>query len=233
MMEQNPSALEEKDPAGPLPSLPARVVQVIFSPAAIFDQLKERPVWVGALITLIALSFLPNLLIPEELIRQAVLDQLGSDATEAQIDASMGFATAFRYVGPIVFPPLLSVILAALILLIYNVVLGGEASFSQTFSLSTHALLILVLGSIVTLPLLLARGDLTLVLAPNLLVPGLDTDSYAYRLLSRINLFSLWTAIVLGIGVSRLYPKRSAGSAAGLLIGLYIVFTAVTAGFGS
>ncbi len=46
-------------------------------------------------------------------------------------------------------------------------------------------------------------------------------------------MFSLWTGAVLGIAVSRIYPGRSAGRAAGVIVGLYVVLVAIFALFGA
>jgi hypothetical protein len=68
-------------------------------------------------------------------------------------------------------------------------------------------------------------------LSLDLLLPGLDEDGFVYGFLHGLNLFSIWAAVVLGIGVSRLYPKASAGSAAFAILSLYVVFKAVVALF--
>jgi hypothetical protein len=138
MTEETPGDNVVPEQAADLPSLPARIAQVFFSPAALFDKLKAKPVWMGALLTMMVVSLIINVIIPEELIRQLVMEQLGDNPEPAQIDAALRMAGIFRYVGPIVFTPILAVILAGLVLLIWNLILGGEASFAQTMSVSTH-----------------------------------------------------------------------------------------------
>jgi hypothetical protein len=148
MTEETPGDNVVPEQAADLPSLPARIAQVFFSPAALFDKLKAKPVWMGALLTMMVVSLIINVIIPEELIRQLVMEQLGDNPEPAQIDAALRMAGIFRYVGPIVFTPILAVILAGLVLLIWNLILGGEASFAQTMSVSTHTLFIPTLGGL-------------------------------------------------------------------------------------
>lgn len=217
------------EPSIDLPSLPVRIGQVFFSPGALFDRLKQRPAWLGALVTLLVVSLLINALIPEELIRQLVLEQLPRDAEPGQIESAMRMAGIFRYVGPVVFTPLLVVALAGLVLLIWNLILGGEASFKQSLSVTSHTMFIPTVGGLLTVPLMIASNDATVALGLHLLVPGLDDESYLFRFLHGLNFFSIWAALVLGIGVSRLYPKKSAGSAALVLLSLYVVLKAVSA----
>lgn len=212
-----------------LPSLPVRIVQVFFSPGTLFDRLKQRPAWLGALLTLIVVSLVVNALIPGELIRQLVMEQLPSDAEPRQIETAMRMAGIFRFLGPVVFTPLLVAALAGVIQLIWNLILGGESSFKQALSVTAHTMFIPTVGGLLTVPLMIASGDATVALSLHLLVPGLDDESYAFRFLHGLNFFSIWAAIVLGIGVSRLYPKRSAGSAVLVLLALYVVFKAISA----
>ncbi len=229
MTEESPGDNRAPEQAADLPSLPTRIAQVFFSPAALFDKLKAKPAWIAALVTVMVVSLVINAIIPEELIRQLVLEQLGDNPEPAQLDTAMRMAGIFRYIGPVVFTPILAVVLAGLILLIWNLILGGEASFAQTMSVSTHTLFIPTLGGLLTVPLMIASGDATVALSLDLLVPGLDEEGFIYRFLHGLNLFSIWAAVVLGIGVSRLYRKTSAGSAAFTLLFLYVVFRAVSA----
>ena len=229
MTEESPGDNGAPEQAADLPSLPARIAQVFFSPAALFDKLKARPAWIGALVTIVVVSLIVQILFPEELLRQLVMEQLGDNPEQAQIDAAMRLAGIFRYVGPVVFTPILAVVLVGLVLLIWNLILGGEASFAQTMSISTHTLFIPTLGGLLTVPLMIAAGDATVALSLDLLLPGLDEEGFLYGFLHGLNLFSIWAAVVLGIGVSRLYPKATVGSAAFAILSLYVVFKAVSA----
>lgn len=227
------SDAHEAEQAEPLPNLVVRLLQVFFSPAALFDRLKQRPVWIGAILALIVLSLVANLLLPEEILRQAVQAQLGPDATAQQVEAAARVGAIVGRVGAVLFPPLVVAIVAGVLILIYNTLTGGEATFRQLYSATAHAFVITTLGGFLTLGLIVARGDVQVALALHVLAPGLETTRYLYRFLHGINVFGLWTAVVLGIAVSRIYPRRSAGSAAMLLIALYVLFKAAMATFGA
>ncbi len=212
-----------------IPALPVRLAQVVFSPGALFERLRERPVWLGALLTLVVLSVGANLLIPEELIRQLVMEQMPDDADPSAVETALRIAGIMRLIGPIVFPPLLAVFLAAVVLLIYNLLAGGEASFAQAISSTSHVLFIPTLGGLLTVPLMLAAGDAQVTLGLHLLVPGLDSEGFAYNFLHGLNFFGIWAAVVLGIAVSRIYRRRSAGSPIALFLSLYVVMVVMTA----
>ena len=86
-------------------------------------------------------------------------------------------------------------------------------------------------SGVLTLPLILSTGNLRSALSLQLLVPGMDGDGWLYGFLNGLNLFGLWTMVALGIGISRIYPKVSAGSAISLLVGMYVLLKAVFAAF--
>ncbi len=226
-LRDEPPTADRADPD--IPTLPARLAQVVFSPGALFESLRERPVWLGALLTAVVLSVAANLLIPEELIRQLIMEQMPDDADPSGVETALRIAGILRLVGPIVFPPLLAVFLAAVVLLIYNLLAGGEASFAQAMSATSHVLFIPTLGGVLTLPLILAAGDIQVTLGLHLLVPGLDSEGFAYNFLHGLNFFGIWAAVVLGIAVSRIYRRRSAGSSIALFLSLYVVMVVMMA----
>ncbi len=226
-LRDEPPTADRADPE--IPALPARLAQVVFSPGELFERLRERPVWLGALLTAVVLSVAANLLIPEELIRQLVMQQMPDNADPSAAETALRIAGILRLIGPIVFPPVLAVFLAAVVLLIYNLLAGGEASFAHAMSATSHVLFIPTLGGLLTVPLILAAGDAQVTLGLHLLVPGLDSEGFAYNFLHGLNFFGIWAAVVLGIAVSRIYRRRSAGSSMALFLSLYVVMKAVGA----
>lgn len=215
-----------------LPGLHVRLGQLVASPGRLFEGLRAEPAWIGAMALLVAASLVTTLLLPEEIIREAMLAEAPADADVSSLEDAMGIARIAQYVFSVLGPPLVTLIVAGVLLFVFNVVLGGEAAFRQLFSVSAHALLIPFLGGLVVLPLIISTGDPQTALALHLLVPGLEADGYVYRLLHGLNVFGLWACAVLGIAMSRLYPARTTGMAAGVIGGLYVGMKAVAALFG-
>lgn len=230
LSDPGPQTEARSSEAASLPSLPVRIVQAFVSPAALFDGLKEAPVWIGMMLVLVVVSVISSLLVPEEVMRQLVQANLPANAEQAQIDQAVAFARVWGRVMAVVGTPVTVAIIAGILVLVYNVILGGDGTFKQLFSATTHAFVVYTVGGLLVLALILSRGEMT-TLSLNLLIPGLE-EGFLFRLLRGINVFSLWTAAVLGIAVSRIYPKRSAGSAALLLILLYVLLAAVLAALG-
>jgi len=225
---------EDRNQTPELPSLPVRVVQVFTAPAALFDALKITPKWIGAALVVIGLGSVVQALIPAELIREMALSGLPSDASPEQVAAVeqfMGVSNVIRWMGTIVFPLLLMLFVSGFILLVWNAILGGEAAFKAVLACTAHSYIVWAAGGLITMPLVLARQDLRTTFSLHLLTPWLDSGTYAYRFMAGLNLFGIWTMILLGVAVSRLYPKVSAVSASTVMIVAYVVFKAIGAIF--
>jgi len=206
-----------------LPNLGARVLKLFVSPGELFEDLRESPAWLGALLLAVGLGLLVILLIPDEIYRSFLVEQappdVPADALEQQLDMQMGF----RFVGPVLFIPLGGLITAGILLFLYNLILGGEGSFRQLFAATSHALVIPQVGGLLTVPLQIGTGDFQTSLGLHLLAPGLDPGFLRF-FLQGCNVFVLWSAVVLGIAVSRIYRRQSTGSAVTVVVGMYVAF---------
>lgn len=230
--EESGAISADREPAAErttAPGLPARISLLLFSPGSLFERLRERPLWIDMLLLLVALNIVGNLILPEELLRQMAERQLPPDADPAAVEGSLRLLRIGSLVGGVIFVPIWAVIVAGYALVVYNVFLAGEATFRQLLSVSVHALFLLTFGSLLTLLLMIASGETGTALAFHLLAPGLDAEGWLYRFLHGLNVFGIWTAVVLGIGIGHLYPRRSAGAAIALMLGTYVVLKAVAA----
>jgi len=212
-----------------LPALPSRIVQVFVSPPRLFDALKERPVWIDVLLLIVIINVVVTATMPAEIQRRLIEQFLPAGADPAQLDQMVESGRTRGIVSSVIFTPIMIAVVAGVLMLAYNVILGGEAKFKQLFSATAHAYLIMTAGGLLMLGLIYA-GSEQMVLSPALILPDLG-DGFLARLLGAINVFSIWMCIVLGIGVSRIYPKRSAAGASTYLIVLYLVQASVTAAF--
>ena len=215
----------------PVPNIFTRIVQVFVSPGELFERLKYNPVWMDVMLLMIVVGLAGYFTIVEGPLLAGIQEQASRQAgTDVSMD-QLGIAKWTIRIFAVVGTPVFTAIIAGILILIFNVLMGGEAKFRQLFSATTHASIINFVGGMVTWPLIRARQDVEVTLALDLLVPGLS-EGYLYRVLHGINFFSLWTAIVLGIAISKIYPGRSAGSSAAIIIGVYVALTAIFAVFG-
>ena len=215
-----------------VPNLGVRAVQVFSAPGKLFSALAARPVWVGALLLVLVVSVLSQFLIPAEVMRQAMMDSLGPDASADQVAAvenMAGFARIIQIGSAVVAGPLFMALIAGLLLLVYSVIMGGSGTFAQMFSVVTHASIISAVGGLLGSFVITATGDAQRQLTLRLLAPGTEDGTFAAIFLNGMNIFVLWAFVAMGIGVSRVYPKVAAGSAIGLILGSYVAVVAIIA----
>lgn len=212
-----------------LPALPVRVVQVFVAPGRLFRRLRDDPVWAGALGAVVALTVASVFFTPDQLLEEMFRSQMGPEATDADVEQALSFARPLSYASAVLGPLITTAALGGFLYFVYTLVLGGEGRFGQLFSVSAHAMLIPTLGGLALLPLMVATGDPEVRLALHLLAPGLDPDGYLHALLRGLNVFALWTAAVLGVGVAAVYRRQSATAPAVFLITAYVVVKAAVA----
>ena len=240
-MEHHPESSDAAGEEHGIPSLPVRIVQVFVSPAKLFDALRHRPAWIGALLGLVLIGVAMQLLTPvilsEEAWREVIETQMagsaaaGADRTavEQQIEFLLTWGPTIGAATMVVITPISLCVIAGLLLIAFNVILGGAATFKQLLSASVHASYVHLAGALIVLALM-AMGAQQTTLSPSLLLP--EMEGFIGRFLNGINVFSVWTCGVLGIAVSRLYRGRSIWAGTMYLLALYVLMVAGLAALG-
>ncbi len=226
----------------PDPGLLARIVGVIFSPRETYAAVAARPRWFGVLaVSLVTIATATGVLLSTESGKQAALDQnvsaveaFGGTVTDemyTQMESQMEYA---RYTGAasvLVVSPLIMLIMAGLLHVVFGMLMGGTASFKHVYAILAHSSVIGAIQQVFTVALSYARGEAA---GANLgiFVPMLEETSFAVKFLETIDLFRLWSLVSLAIGLAVLYKRRT-GPVATSLICVYIVIALVIAFFRS
>jgi hypothetical protein len=109
---------------------------------------------------------------------------------------------------------------------------GDGVRFSQVLAVVVHAGVILALGRLVAAPLVYARETTASATTMGSWFPSLDETSPIARFLGSIDLFTLWWALVLGIGIAVLSGARARTCAAWIVtvyLGIALIAAAVMA----
>lgn len=198
----------KRDASQPLPALPGRVLAVFVSPGPLFRQLRERPVWAGALcvaalvmMTGTALAFLPVETLQDELrqLIDEINEQTGLSATGALI-VGMLFGGAMTFVHAWLAAGVMYFVLAKL--------LRDNGEYRQYLSMTSHALIVDRVGRVLLFPVQAMIGDLEWTPSLAALAPGLE-DGYLLAGLEHLDLFKIWLLLLLGLGASTIHPGRS------------------------
>jgi hypothetical protein len=226
------------------PGLAARAFGALTSPRATYAAVAARPRWFGALLLVLALSMTSVFaFLSTDVGKDAFLDQQvrqaeafsGRPMTDAQYDRVQAMLPYSRYVAAgaqLVLLPLAALAIAGISFAVFSALLGAGGTFKQTFAVVVHSGMVLVVSQLFTTPLNYARE--TMSSATNLAVftPFLDDTSFVARMLGSIDLFILWWAISLAIGLGVLYKKRTGAIATSLIV-VYVAIGIIIAAYKS
>lgn len=215
-----------------LPNLAVRSYQLFVAPGRLFDRLRERPAWLGALLASIGLGLLAVWLLPVELVEDFFRSRLPAEAPAEVAERQVQAQVRLRWINPVLGTLIGSLIAAGLLLFVFNPILGGSARFKQIFAATAHAMIIPAVGGLLTVPLQRATGDFETMLALHLLVPDLD-PGFLLFFLQGMSLFGLWAAVVLGIGMGRIYDEVSESTGVSTVVTLFVLLVAAGAGLGA
>lgn len=226
----------------------ARFVGILTSPKATFADVAARPRWLGMVAALVIVGILAGTaLMTTDTGRLAALDAARSQfkslginlppEAEAKMERDLMEMPLWRMAlnasfGQIIMGLLVPVIIAGVFMLLFNVMLGGEASFKQLFATVVHTNPVLLVGSLITTPLMYLRGTMTGVTNLGVFLPMLDENSFLAKLLGSIDLIRVWWVIALAIGLGVLYKRKTRPIAIGLFVVygiIAVIFAAVTA----
>jgi hypothetical protein len=205
----------EESAAAPLPSLPQRLIQVFFSPGEVFTALREKPVWFGALAVCAVFIFLSTVFIPTEVwieFSRAQMIESGQEVPAGFESSGAIIRIVSVIVGPIAFF-VMSFLIAGIITLVFSILLGDEGRYVQYLAVMAHASIISSVGALLLLPLKLSQGDPSLTLNVGTFFGFFLDGGYLSRVLKMIDLFALWSFAVMAVGVTKIDPRRSFGSA--------------------
>jgi hypothetical protein len=93
----------------------------------------------------------------------------------------------------------------------------------------SHAHLIVILGGLISVPIMLSRESMRSPLSLAALVPGATMESSTYLLLSVFDFFALWWVVALGVMVARA-GRLNAWKPVSALLGIYFVVVGGIAG---
>lgn len=214
--------------------------EVFFSPTDFFARLKTQPKILVPYIAILIAVVIFFMVAGEYIVRlqleteQAQEQIQRSGMSEEQMAEIMSYST--KIMGT-VFMMLIPLIIAGLAMFWGNFVMAGNARFKQVLSVALYAEFLFAVGTLLHLPLIVARESIMVSYSLGVLVADQGPESVLYVALSKISVFHIWELIVLGFGLSIIYdfPRNKgiwlAVLSMGLLSILHVVTTAITVAF--
>lgn len=183
------------------------IFQVFYKPADFFKSLKDNPKVLVPYIVLIAITTALMLLIGDIILKMQLESPEMAKQFEGQTppDSVINFMKYSITISGIIAMVILPLITAGLALFFGNFVMGGQAKFKQILSVMLYSGIIYMVGGLVVVPMILAKGSMMVSLSLGVLAAEQGLESFAYTALSKIGLFYIWEFIVVGIGLSIIY----------------------------
>lgn len=228
----------------------ARIPGVFFSPVKTFEAIAGRPTWALALLLVVALGvvagYAVHLRTDYRQVAQRTLEARNVPEDQVDLDQSAAllerFGAAGAVVGGVVIVGL--ALLAAAVFLVVFRLGGSELSFKASLATVAHGGLPSGLAALLTIPVVLARDTLSFeelttrgYLASSLLfLAPEDASLAAQTAFASVELFSLWSVVLLAIGyraVAKVSPRAAAITVVALWlvgVGLRVGLTALQSG---
>ena len=179
-------------------SFPARAISIFTAPSQVYQELSKRPTWLAPLLAVtLSISCMQVVVFFSEkgaaAMRQEFQEEyqkkMQSNAPPEAIDQQMAIA---RYAAPIavlLFVPIVTLLSAGLVYLIFSIIMGGEATYRQTFSAWCHTGIIGVLGALVATAMIFIKGSAKSSTALSAFLPFLEEKSLVFKIFQGLDLF--------------------------------------------
>ena len=214
-----------------------RVAGVVRRPRSTLTHVVSNPSWAGLLLLLTALTCAANAAVfSTEAGQQALVDQWErtalafgepvDDARYAELQDLSRNGPAYGVLSALANGPLVAFGVAAAIYVVFR--RSRAVTFRQVLAVAVHAGVILTVRQLVAAPATYARETTASAMTVGRWFPMFDEASPAARFFGVLDLFVIWWAVVLAIGVAVLYGRRSSRLALAF-IGVYALFALILA----
>lgn len=216
-----------------------RPLGVLVSPQPTFRSLAERPSWLPPLVILLLLLVAVQLLaVPkvdmEAAVREA-LERQNQPVNDEQVEQMAAMQSKFAVACSIPFFAG-GLLVAALLFWGLANAAGGEIGFVGSFSVTLHGLMPNAVASLLSIPVILGlqeidpgeaqRGLLASHLAA--FAPQ-DTSAWLLALLARLDVFAIWSLVLLVIGL-RTVGRLSTAAATGVVLVVWLLWVGFNVG---
>jgi len=204
---------------------PARLFGVFYEPGKVFADVAEKPRWgiapilVSMLVGLALVYTISTRIGWETTIRQTIANnprtaELPADQREKAIATGVKIASIAGWIGAALGAPFGVLIIAGVLTGLFNGLLGTELKFAQTFAITAYALIVraLLSGLLILLAYLKPPEEFNIQVSPfspAAYMNRLESPKWLMSLAGSLDLFTLWSIVLLAIGFSVAARKLS------------------------
>lgn len=213
------------------------ILDVYFSPTKYFTALKEKPKWLIPLILIIVLSIIVTIVVMTSFSYEKRMEQLKErNLTPEQLEqAERMMKGPIPLISGIVASIIITPLMMLLIALIFNFtlpLLGITGKYLTTFCIVIGSALIIIPQMLVRMILTLVKGTPLVYTGFSLFFPMVNKNTFFFRLISKLDFFTIWQMILLALGLKLVYDIPGKKSYY-LVFGLWLLFVIITSVFGT
>lgn len=210
-----------------LPSQPAlsegeRLIDTFIAPTKTFSDLNRKSSWWVPFVLISLLSYVYVFAVDKKVGFETVsqnqmkmnpkameqIEKLPPDQQQRRMEMGAKFTKIISYCFPAIFL-LIAVIIAGLLLAIFNFGMGAEISFGKMMAVTMYGFLPGLIQTVLIVVTLFAGANSENFIFQNPIGTNIgyylsfsDTPRFFYSLASSLDLFTLWKIVLMGIGVS-------------------------------
>jgi hypothetical protein len=206
-----------------------RIAGIFFSPRNTLEDIVRKPSWIVPVAILTFLSVLVCIsinqrtnwrdFISQQIERSSRASQLSPQQKEQQIDAGAKYAPYVTYIFGIPGAFVLVLIVALIMMGAYNLLAGANVNYTTSLGIVSHAFVPSIISSLLFLLILYLKApgmvDLENPVATNIgaFLPE-DSVKWLAKLCTSIDIFSIWTLVLIAMGFAAANPRKLKGSRA-------------------
>lgn len=224
------------EPVGPGLSEPQRLVNVFIAPTKTFTDLKRNPSWwvpwlIAAVLTLIfgviAVQKIDMMKFTEQQVErsklaQRQLENLSPEQRAQNLQIRAMVSKVIFYVAPVI-ALIISLIVAAVLMAIFNFMLGAEVPFPRALGVVFYTGLVGAIRSVLLIVSVLLSADPSTIdltnpmpTNPGFFLDPQTTNAALYSLASSLDIFTIWSCILLGLGFAMASSNRKPSVGTGI-----------------
>jgi hypothetical protein len=241
--------MEEQSPSAPTISFSDIIVNVFASPVEAYEGIRTSPsrgsVWIVPLLVTFVLTIgytvmmftndsIKNQIIEQqrermqEQVQAGKIPQEQADRMLEGMEKGTGMMIAFGIVGAVIMISVTLFVGALFLWLIGKLALKADAGYGKYLELWGSSMWIGMLGLVVTGLLLMAFNSMYASPSAALAVlSNYSPKNSIHRLLTSLNVFSMWQMVVVGIGLSK-FSGKSLGTGIGASFALWVVWVLIS-----
>jgi hypothetical protein len=224
-MEQQPEVNPSATTITPS-TLGSRLIDIFVSPGEVFNGLKNAPKSTGnwlvplilavvvSIVTIFAVFSQPNIqqqmidVQHNKMVKQVQTGKMTQDQmtqAESMIPKPGSLIwNIFGILGAIIVTTIILLLIALVLWLIGKFVLKAPLKYGTMLELTGLSYMVMVLGSIISILTILALDSLYATPSLAIVIKEYNVENSIHKLLSQLNIFSIWFVALLGIGLAKI-----------------------------